>query len=114
MPPTLLVIQDPNNIFSRYHKGEAHSATSGESGTWRTRGRLSANPHLQELEDAVRAFDKQSFDAAKMIKVRFIGESAEDEGGPRQETRVLLVTHESCFPVSGNVRWLAITHHSGS
>ena len=35
------------------------------------------------FEDAVRAFSKPSFDAAKMFKVRFIGESAEDEGGPR-------------------------------
>ena len=37
------------------------------------------------FEDAVRAFGKPSFDAAKMFKVQFIGESAEDERGPRRE-----------------------------
>lgn len=37
------------------------------------------------FEDAVRAFSKPSFDAAKMFKVRFIGESAENEGGVKRE-----------------------------
>ena len=32
------------------------------------------------FEDAVRAFSKPSFNAAEMFKVRFVGESAENEG----------------------------------
>ena len=35
--------------------------------------------------DATRAFTKPSFDVSKMLKVHFIGEQAEDEGGPRRE-----------------------------
>ena len=37
------------------------------------------------FEDAVRAFSKSSFNPSKLLKVRFVGESAEDEGGPRRE-----------------------------
>ena len=37
------------------------------------------------FEDAVRAFAKPSFDVSKMLKVRFISEQAQDEGGPRRE-----------------------------
>lgn len=37
------------------------------------------------FEDAVRAFHKLSFHASKVFRVRFISESAEDEGGPRRE-----------------------------
>ena len=37
------------------------------------------------FEDAVKGFSKPSFNAAKVFKVRFVGESAEDEGGLRRE-----------------------------
>ena len=37
------------------------------------------------FEDSMRAFAKPSFNVAKMLKVRFISEQAEDQGGPRRE-----------------------------
>ena len=37
------------------------------------------------LSDALRQFSKSSFDASKILKVRFIGEEAVDTGGPRRE-----------------------------
>ena len=37
------------------------------------------------FEDAMRAFTKSSFTVSKMLKVRFISEQAQDEGGPRRE-----------------------------
>ena len=37
------------------------------------------------FEDSMRAFSKPSFNASKMLKVRFVGESAEDAGGPKRE-----------------------------
>ena len=42
--------------------------------------------------DALRQFSKRSFDVSKMLQVRFIGEEAVDEGGPRREFFHLL-TH---------------------
>ena len=43
--------------------------------------------------DALRQFSKRSFDVSKMLQVRFVGEQAVDEGGPRREFFYLL-THE--------------------
>ena len=37
------------------------------------------------FSDAMRAFCRPTFDVSKMLKVRFISEQAEDEGGPRRE-----------------------------
>lgn len=37
------------------------------------------------FEDGLRAFSKPSFNPSKMLKVRFVGDSAKDEGGPRRE-----------------------------
>ena len=34
------------------------------------------------FEDSMRAFAKPSFNVSKMLKVRFISEQAQDEGGP--------------------------------
>lgn len=39
----------------------------------------------QIFQDGMRAFAKPSFDVSKMLKVRFISEQAQDEGGPRRE-----------------------------
>ena len=47
-------------------------------------------PHL--FEDALSAFSKPSFNVAKVLKVRFVGEAATvDDGGPRREFLSLLV-----------------------
>ena len=43
-------------------------------------------------EDSVRQFTKDSFNVSKFLKVRFIGESAIDDGGPRREYFQLLVS----------------------
>ena len=45
------------------------------------------------FSDALRQFAKRSFDVSKMLQVRFLGEEAVDEGGPRRELFHLL-THE--------------------
>lgn len=37
------------------------------------------------FHDGIRAFGRSSFDACKCLKVRFIGEPAVDQGGPRRE-----------------------------
>ena len=37
------------------------------------------------LKDSLRALSNPHFKDSKMLKVRFIGEQAEDEGGPRRE-----------------------------
>lgn len=41
--------------------------------------------------DALRQFTKTSFDVSKLLQVRFIGEEAVDEGGPRREFFHLLI-----------------------
>lgn len=43
------------------------------------------------FSDALRQFSKRSFDVSKMLQVRFIGEQAVDEGGPRREFFHLLM-----------------------
>lgn len=35
--------------------------------------------------DALKAFKRSMFDVSKHLRVRFLGESAQDEGGPRRE-----------------------------
>ena len=42
------------------------------------------------FEDSFRHFSKDSFDVTKLLKVRFVGESAIDDGGPRREFFQLL------------------------
>ena len=42
-------------------------------------------------EDSFRHFSKDSFDVTKLLKVRFVGESAIDDGGPRREFFQLLL-----------------------
>lgn len=42
-------------------------------------------------EDSLRAFKKQSFSCKKPLKVHFIGEEAEDAGGPKREYLRLLM-----------------------
>lgn len=37
------------------------------------------------FSDAMRAFSKPSFNVSKMLRVRFISEQVQDEGGPRRE-----------------------------
>lgn len=37
------------------------------------------------IPDTIRAFSRSSFDASKLLKVVFVGESSVDEGGPRRE-----------------------------
>ncbi len=41
--------------------------------------------------DALRQFSKQAFDVSKTLRVRFVGEAAVDEGGPRREFFHLLM-----------------------
>ena len=43
------------------------------------------------LKDAMKAFSKPKFEVSKYLRVRFIGESAQDEGGPRREFFRLLM-----------------------
>ena len=44
------------------------------------------NIRRQELlKDAFRQFKRTSFDATKMLRITFLGESAVDGGGPRRE-----------------------------
>lgn len=40
---------------------------------------------LDVFHDGIRAFQRSSFNASQCIKVRFIGEPAVDQGGPRRE-----------------------------
>lgn len=42
-------------------------------------------------EDSLRAFKKHSFSHQKLLRVHFIGEEAEDAGGPRREYLRLLM-----------------------
>ena len=42
-------------------------------------------------DDSMRQFAKESFDVSKYLKVKFIGESAVDDGGPRREYFQLLL-----------------------
>ena len=42
------------------------------------------------FEDSVRQFSKDTFNVTKILKVRFVGESAVDDGGPRREFFQLL------------------------
>ena len=44
------------------------------------------------FSDALRQFSRLSFDVSKMLQVRFVGEEAVDEGGPRREFFHLLMT----------------------
>lgn len=37
------------------------------------------------FNDGINAFQRSSFNASKCLKVRFIGEPAVDQGGPRRE-----------------------------
>ena len=53
------------------------------------------------FEDTVKAFSKQSFNASKMFKVQFIGESAEDEGVPRWEEYFQQLAFQSQAMFSG-------------
>ena len=52
-------------------------------------------------EDSMRQVSKESFNVSKYLKVKFIGESAVDDGGPRREYFQLLlksiVTTPNCF-----------------
>lgn len=41
--------------------------------------------------DALRQFSRANFDVSKMLQVRFVGEEAVDEGGPRREFFHLLM-----------------------
>ncbi len=43
------------------------------------------------FEDAFRHFSKDSFDVTKILKVKFVGESAIDDGGPRREFFKLII-----------------------
>lgn len=43
------------------------------------------------FSDALRQFSKANFDVSKMLQVRFVGEAAVDEGGPRREFFHLLM-----------------------
>ena len=40
---------------------------------------------MQKVHDAMLAFCKPTFNVTKMLKVRFISEQAEDEGGLRRK-----------------------------
>ena len=44
------------------------------------------------FSDALRQFSRLSFDVSKMLQVRFVGEEAVDEGGPRRAFFHLLMT----------------------
>lgn len=43
------------------------------------------------FSDSLRQFCRKSFDVTKMLQVRFVGEEAVDEGGPRREFFHLLL-----------------------
>lgn len=43
------------------------------------------------LQDATKQFQRQSFDASKVLRVQFLGELAVDTGGPRREFLQLLM-----------------------
>ena len=58
------------------------------------------NIRRQELlKDAFRQFKHTSFDATKMLRITFLGESAVDGGGPRREFFRLLLA--DLFTLSG-------------
>lgn len=43
------------------------------------------------LKDALAAFQRQSFDASRILRVCFVGEAAVDTGGPRREFLQLMM-----------------------
>ena len=44
------------------------------------------------LQDALKQFNRSSFDVSKLLRITFLGESAVDTGGPRREFfRLLLI-----------------------
>ncbi len=43
------------------------------------------------FSDALRQFSKDSFNCSKLLRVRFIGEAAVDDGGPRRELFHLVI-----------------------
>ena len=43
------------------------------------------------FSDALRQYSRESFDCSKFLRIRFIGEAAVDDGGPRREFFHLLL-----------------------